>query len=93
MASNFSSDWVSIYRAKVGLLLKTREELRSYHRALGAEAALLDADGTFAGSNADLAKSDILTAKGVLDALDANAGLTSAEPILYKVGGLDSLPK
>ena len=92
MAQNFASDWVSVYRAKLGLLLKTREELRAYHRVITSDTTLLDADGAFAGSNADLSKADILGAKAVLDALDANAGLASAEPLLYKIGAQGSLP-
>lgn len=93
MAQNFASDWVSVYRAKLGLLLKTREELRAYHRVIATEATLLDAPDAFSGTNADLTKEDILGAKAVLDALDANAGLSSAEPLLYKIGGGDALPR
>lgn len=93
MAQNFASDWVSVYRAKIGLLLKTREELRAYHRVITSDTSLLDAADAFAGENADLAKADILGAKAVLDALDADAGLSSAEPLLYKVGAQGALPK
>ena len=89
----FASDWVSVYRAKIGLLLKTREELRAYHRVIATETTLLDDASAFEGTNSDLSKADILGTKAVLDALDANAGLASAEPLLYKVGGNDALPK
>lgn len=93
MAQNFASDWVTVYRAKIGLLLKTREELRAYHRVITSDSSLLDAEDAFSGTNADVSKADILGAKAVLDALDADAGLTSAEPVLYKVGAQGSLPK
>lgn len=92
MAQNFASDWVTVYRAKIGLLLKTREEIRAYHRVITSDSSLLDSPDAFAGSNSDIAKADVLGAKAVLDALDADAGLASAEPVLYKVGAQGALP-
>ena len=89
----FSTDWVSNYRARIGILLRTREELRAYHRVIATDTALLDDPDAFVGANSDLSKADILGAKAVLDSLDANTGLASAEPLLYKVGAQGALPK
>lgn len=90
---SFASDWVSNYRARLGLLLRTREELRAYHRVIATDSALLDDPTAFEGSNADVGKADILGAKAVLDALDGDGGLSSAEPLLYKIGAQGALPK
>jgi len=90
---SFPSDWVSNYRARIGVLLRTREELRAYHRVIATDTAILDDATAFGGTNSDLSKADILGAKAVLDALDANTGLASAEPLLYKVGAQGALPR
>lgn len=90
---SLSSDWVSLYREKLGTLLKAREALRALHRALGTDSVILDDVSAFEGTNSDLTKTDILTAKAVLDTLDADNGLSTAEPILYKVSGPNALPK
>jgi hypothetical protein len=88
-----ASDWVSTYRQQLGILIRTRETLRSLHRIITTNSALLDEDAAFAGTNSDLDKTKVLAAKAVLDALDANEGLSQGEVYLQEVAGTNALPR
>lgn len=94
---SFASDWVTTYRADLGLLLQVRERLRARHRFLGppgtANPPLLADPSAFEGSNSDLAAADVVAARAVLDALDADAALAAGEAALAKVAGTAGLPR
>lgn len=87
----FASDFVTKYRETLGQLLICREQLRAMGKQLNAMPTLLDDVSAFSGINADIAASDIVGARAVLDALDVAA--TSSDGALYKVAGSFALPR